>query len=368
VESVRFYVDLYKEGAPMGFLNVGGGLAVDYDGSHTDSPSSSNYSLDEYAADIVEVVMDVTRGENVPHPVIVTEAGRATVAHHSVLLFNILDVSRFKLPALPELPANALPVLVNLRQVNDALNKRNMQECYHDAVYYRDEARAGFEHGDVTLRERALAERMFWHIASRIARDIRGLRNVPQELKGLDTALADLYHSNFSVFQSLPDSWAIRHLFPIMPIHRLPEPPLHQATLADITCDCDGRIDHFIDFQDVKRTLPLHELNGSDYVLGVFLVGAYQETLGDLHNLFGDTNVVGVRIGQGGLIEYDCEIAGDTVADVLTYVEYDPPEMIERMRKMAEQAVLPGRITPQERRQIMVAYENGLRGYTYFES
>lgn len=367
-EGCRFYVNLVQEGAKMGILNVGGGLAVDYDGSHTNFASSSNYTLDEYAVDVVEVVMSLTDQAGVPHPVIVSESGRATVAHHSVLLFNVLDVSRFESHGLPEkLPDDASETLKNLLHANETLNAKNAQECYHDAVYYRDEIRSAFEHGTATLRERALAERIFWHIVNRVAKELRGRKYVPDELAGLSAAVADVYHGNFSVFQSLPDSWAIEQLFPVMPIHRLNEAPTRQATIADITCDCDGKISKFIDLHDVKNTLPLHVFNGEDYYLGVFLVGAYQETLGDLHNLLGDTHVVSVHVDDDGEVEYAREIPGDTVADVLSYVEYNPADMLDRMRKQAESAVRKRQITPQERREILAAYESGLRGYTYFE-
>ncbi len=368
-EGSRFYVNLVQEGAKMGILNVGGGLAIDYDGSHTNSASSSNYNLDEYAADVVEVVMLMANQAGVPHPTIVSESGRATVAHHSVLLFNILDVSQFESHGLPAaLPEDASDPLKNLMHTNGSLTSKNVQECYHDAVYYRDEIRSAFEHGTVTLRERALAERIFWHVVNRVAGELEGRKYVPDELEGLRSAVADVYHGNFSVFQSLPDSWAIEQLFPVMPIHRLNERPSRQATVADITCDCDGKLNRFIDLHDVKRTLPVHPPGDGEYYMGVFLIGAYQETLGDLHNLLGDTHVVNVKIDPNGLIEYEREIPGDTVADVLSYVEYNPSDLRDRMRKHAEASVRAGRISPQERREIVAAYENGLRGYTYFAS
>ena len=368
VEAGRMYADLVREGARMGMMNVGGGLAVDYDGSHSNFASSANYTVDEYAADIVEGIMQRADEAGIPHPTIVSESGRATVAHHSVLLFDIFDVSRFESEQPPaELPPNAHEHLVKLAEVGKTLTAKNAQECYHDAVFHRDEVRSLFNQGAVSLRDRALAERYFWSIIKRIAEEIRDLKYVPDELEDLETAIADVYFGNFSVFQSLPDSWAIEQLFPIMPINRLQEAPTRKAVLADITCDCDGKIDRFIDLHDVKRTLPLHDLNGKEYYLGVFLVGAYQETLGDLHNLLGDTNVVSVKLGEGGAIEFAEEIAGDTVADVLSYVEYDVQDMVELMRRTAEQAVRTGKISPEERREIMAAYENGLRGYTYFE-
>ncbi len=369
VEAGRMYVDLVGEGAKMGMLNIGGGLAVDYDGSHSNFPSSANYSIEEYTADIVEAIAKMTDSAGVPHPTIVSESGRATVAHHAVLLFDIFDVSRFEMTKADDLKVSdeSHETLRRLQEVSQSLNPKNIQECYHDAVFLRDEVRSLFNQGAVTLRDRAQAERMFWHIVVRISEEIKDRKYIPDELQTLDTALADVYFGNFSVFQSLPDAWAIEHLFPIMPIHRLCEQPTRRGILADMTCDCDGKIDHFIDLHDVSRTLPLHDVNGADYFLGVFLVGAYQETLGDLHNLLGDTNVVSVRVGENGAIEYGEEVDGDTVSDVLSYVEYDPRDMIELMRRTAERAVREGRITPEERREIMDAYENGLRGYTYFE-
>ncbi|HMO49976.1 MAG TPA: biosynthetic arginine decarboxylase [Kiritimatiellia bacterium] len=369
IEAGRMYVNLVKEGARMGLMNVGGGLAVDYDGSHSNFASSANYKIDEYAADIVETLQQIADQAGVPHPDIVSESGRATVAHHSVLLFDIFDVSRMNIEKDEplSLPEDAGEHLKALKEVLSSLNAKNVQECYHDAVFHRDEVRSLFNQGQVTLRERALAEKIFWQIIMKIAEELQDRKYIPDELQDLETVLADVYFGNFSVFQSLPDSWAIEQLFPIIPIHRMNEMPTRKAVLADITCDCDGKIDRFIDLHDVRRTLPLHEMNGKDYILGVFLVGAYQETLGDLHNLLGDTNVVSVRLGSNGQPEYVREIAGDTVADVLSYVEYDPGDMIHQMRQTAEQAVRNGRITPQERREIMMAYETGLRGYTYFE-
>jgi len=369
-EATRIYVDLVKEGAAMGFINVGGGLAVDYDGSHTNFANSSNYSVDEYCADIVEAIMSVTDRAKVPHPTIVSESGRSTVAYYSVLLFNILDVCKFESHAPPaQLPENACDPLQNLLATSETLTPKNLQECYNDALYYRDEIRSLFIYGSISLRERSIAEQIFWHIMNRVAVESKRLKYIPEDLQDLDVALADIYYGNFSLFQSLPDAWAIDQLFPVMPIHKLDQAPERQGVIADCTCDCDGKLDRFIDLHDVKRALPLHEFTSDqDYILGVFLVGAYQETLGDLHNLFGDTNVVSVRLGPAGEVEFSREIFGDSVADVLSYVEYDPKVLTERFRAIAETAVRDKRITPHERRRIMQAYENGLRGYTYFES
>jgi arginine decarboxylase len=369
MESARLYVGLAQEGAPMGFLDLGGGLAVDYDGSHTNYISSRNYTLDEYCADVVETIMSILDEQQVPHPNIITESGRATVAYHSVLLFNILDVSMVEEVQLPDtLPADTPEPVRNLHEVLSGISLRNLQECYNDAIYYRDEMRQLFFTGRVTLRQRTLAERFFWAIIIRIAREKTKLKNVPRDLEDIDVSLADIYYGNFSVFQSLPDSWAIDQLFPIMPVHRLKEFPSRQGIISDITCDSDGRIVHFIDPQGMKPTLDLHPLReGEEYYLGAFLVGAYQETLGDLHNLMGDTNVVSIRAAEDGTYEYVGEIRGDTVADILSYVEYEPRRLLEDLRVTAEKAVKSGRISPSERFAIMQAFEDGLRGYTYFE-
>lgn len=370
VEAAQLYTELIKEGATMGLLNVGGGLAVDYDGSHTNFASSSNYSVEEYCADIVKGIKSVTDRADVPPPIIVSESGRATVAYYSVLLINTLGVAKFDSHEIPNsIPETAHELIKNLKVTHESLNAKNLQQCYNDAIYYRDEVRSLFTHGAIALRERATAEQIFSNILRRIAAETEFIKYVPEDLQKLKTALADIYYGNFSVFQSLPDVWAIDQLFPIMPIHRLNECPTRQGVIVDCTCDCDGKLDQFIDLHDVKKALPLHEVApDQDYVLGVFLVGAYQETLGDLHNLFGDTHVVSVRLGDDGRVEFSREIFGDTVADVLSYVEYDPKVLAEKFRDTAETAVREERITPQERRLIMQVYENGLRGYTYLDN
>ena len=368
-EAVRVYCDLVKEGAPMGVLDIGGGMAVDYDGSHTNFHSSCNYSVAEYCADIVEVVSQICDKAGVSHPNLISESGRAVVAYYSALVFNILDVTRAQTSeSAPDVPQQAPQNLLNLIDVNKTLSKKNLQESLNDAVYYRDQMRAQFFYGSATLRERGLAEAWFWHILTRISKLISDLDEVPEDLRELSSTLVDFYYGNFSLFQSLPDSWAIDQLFPVMPIHRLDERPRQRAVLADITCDCDGKIDRFIDKEDVAKVLPLHDLKpGEPYYVAVFLVGAYQETLGDLHNLLGDTNVVGVHLEKGKPV-YTHEVEGDTVADVLSYVEYDPKELVTKFRNFAEKAVTDGRISPKERREILDLYRTGLSGYTYFES
>lgn len=369
-EAVRMYCDLVKEGATMGVLDIGGGMAIDYDGSHTNFPSSCNYSIGEYCTDIVEVVAQICDKAGVPHPNLISESGRAVVAYYSVLVFNILDVTSAQTSEeAPAIPEKAPQNLTNLIHVHKTLSKKNLQESYNDAVYYRDQMRAQFFYGNATLRERGLAEAWFWHILTRISKLINELDDdIPEDLRDLSSSLVDFYYGNFSLFQSLPDSWAIDQLFPVMPIHRLDEKPRHRAVLADITCDCDGKIDRFIDKEDVAKVLPLHELKADEpYYVAVFLVGAYQETLGDLHNLLGDTNVVGVHLENGKPV-YTHEVEGDTVADVLTYVEFDPKELVSKFRNFAEKAVSEGRISPKERREILDIYRLGLAGYTYFES
>lgn len=368
-EACRVYAGLAKEGAQVEYLDLGGGLAVDYDGSQSNFLSSRNYTLKEYCTDIIEAVMTSLDHDNIPHPIIITESGRALVAYYSILLFNVLDVTRFHADPLPEhLPEGCPSQLEYMHQALKDLTIRNIQEVLNDAIFYRDETRRLFHTGQISLRERSLAEQLFWTTINEINRLAKELKNPSTELTDLDRVLSDFYYCNFSVFQSLPDSWAIGQLFPIMPIHRLDEEPTRKGILADITCDCDGKIDQFIDKRGVKRYLPLHELKPyEEYILGVFLVGAYQETLGDLHNLLGDTNVVTIRIHGRGEFEFVSEQEGDTVAEVLSYVQYDPKRLFVRFRETAEQAVRAGKISAQERREIVAAYEAGLRGYTYFE-
>lgn len=369
LEASRVYAELVNEGAPMGYLDLGGGLAVDYDGSNTNYSSSRNYNVDEYCTDIIEAVMTVLDKSNIPHPTILTESGRSLVAYYSVLIFNVLDVAEFEKYQVPEeLNGNTNEIIKNLYEANQAITPKNIQESYNDALYYRDQIRDLFKHGRITLRERAMSEKIFWNSINSIAKMKKKLRFVPEALEDIESAIADIYYCNFSLFQSLPDSWAIDQLFPIMPLQRLLECPSTNAVLADITCDCDGKIDHFIGNHDIKQTLPVHKLNDSeDYYFGAFLVGAYQETLGDLHNLFGDTNIVSIKISENGECDLVNEIKGDTVSDVLSYVEFDPKQMRRNFRVSAEKAVKEGSISPSEHRKIMDAFDAGLSGYTYYE-
>jgi arginine decarboxylase len=369
LEACQFYTGLVQEGAPMGYLDLGGGLAVDYEGARTNSTHSMNYGVDEYCANIVESIRETLDPLAIDHPVIISESGRATVAYSSMLLFNILGVSSSRPSPTPgEVAEDSPEPLKHLELLQHTVSVQNLQECYNDALFYRDEIRDLFHHGRATLRERALAEEINRAVLHRIAAMLPGLDRVPPELQNLAEQLSDIYYGNFSLFQSLPDIWAIDQLFPIMPIHRLAEQPQHTAILADLTCDCDGKIDRFSTPDGERTTLNLHSLlPGQDYYLGVFLVGAYQETLGDLHNLFGDTNVVNVAINPDGSLEFAREFHGDSIADVLSYVEYEPKQLQEKFRLVAERAVRAGKISVAERSQILQAFKDSLNGYTYFE-
>lgn len=368
VEACRYYADLCSEGAALEYIDLGGGLAVDYSGAGTNGDQSRNYTVDEYCEDIVETIKETLDAKGLSHPVIVTESGRATVAYSSILLFNVLDVTRFDpLPTESDVD-DEHELIGNLREVLNYIEPRRLQECYNDAHFYRDEVRSLFKRGQINLRMRAISENLFLEILHRLKDISQTMVRVPADLEGLGESLADIYYGNFSLFQSLPDSWAIDQLFPIMPIHRLDEEPTRQAVLADITCDCDGKIDSFIDEFEVKNVLPVHGLNNDEeYYLGVFLVGAYQETLGDLHNLFGDTHVVSIRMNSDNSYEFVKEINGDTIADVLSYVEFRPEEMQLKYRNMVEKAVKEGRITARERQHMLNTFKASMSGYTYYE-
>jgi arginine decarboxylase len=367
-EAARIYVELAKRGAGLEYLDVGGGLGIDYDGSQTNFESSVNYTLQEYANDVVHHIQSICDEEGVPHPTIVSESGRAIVAYHSALVFNVLGVAGLgdnngTLDVSPE----AEQPLLDLRGTYDSLSPRNLLESYHDAQQALDMAMNLFAGGYLPLDQRSHAENLFWAISRKIQRMVRQLEYVPEELQGLDSLLSETYFCNFSLFQSMPDSWAIKQLFPVMPIHRLNEQPSHHAVLGDITCDSDGKIEQFIDRRDVKRTLPLHTFNGEPYYLGAFLIGAYQEILGDMHNLFGDTNCVHVNMNDDGEVVLETVIKGDTVREVLDYVEYDVNSLIRQLRTDVETAVRENRIDYQQSGRLLKFYEEGLQGYTYLE-
>jgi len=368
-EAARIYAELVRLGAGLKIIDVGGGLGIDYDGSQTDFESSMNYSLQEYANDIVFRVKSVCDEAGVAHPLIISESGRAVVAYHSVLVFDVLGTSNFdKCEAPAELPEDAPEPVRDLFATYKDLNKKNFLEYYHDAVDQMEKTLSLFNLGHLSIELRALAERLFWAFGRKLQRLLKDLDHVPEELQNLDTMLSDTYFCNFSVFQSMPDSWAIDQLFPVMPIHRLNEAPTRRAVIGDITCDSDGKIDQFIDLRDVRSTLELHPVTeGQPYYLGTFLLGAYQEILGDLHNLFGDTNAVHVTLEPDGSPNVDTVIKGDTVTEVLHYVQYSAEILMNRIRKDVERAMRNGRLSVQESREFLGFYEHGLAGYTYLE-
>jgi arginine decarboxylase len=375
VEAARVYVGLVQEGAKMGILDLGGGLAISYDGLQVSSESSSDYGMKEYCADVIEAIAEITDECGVEHPDIITESGRAVVAYYSVLVINVLDINRYEACAINKIPKKSPPLLKNffdlrerVRSNGHKLESEQLQEIYNDAVYYRDKIRSEFGTGKITLRQRSLGEEIYWEVLTWVAKQASDGNFSDEQMERLRAVMTDIYYGNFSVFQSLPDFWAINQLFPAMPIHRLKEEPTRLVVLSDITCDCDGKMDKFVHSREIQASLPLHDIKLEDeYMLGIFLVGAYQETLGDLHNLLGDTNCVSVKL-ENGRLKYVKELEGDTVAEVLDYVEYEPKEMIRRFRVLAEEAVVRKRITAKERYEIMEAYEAGMRGYTYFES
>jgi arginine decarboxylase len=367
-EAARVYVELARSGAGLRFMDVGGGLGVDYDGSQTNFESSTNYTLEEYANDVVYHLQSVCDEAGVPHPTIISESGRAVVAYHSLLVFNVLGVSGFGDEHIPTTASDDMEQpLVDLIDTHRNLLARNALESYHDAQQALDMAISLFSGGYLSLVQRCQAENLYWAICVKLQKLVQQMDEVPEELQGLDEALSDTYFCNFSLFQSIPDSWAIKQLFPIMPIHRLHEKPTQHAVLGDITCDSDGKIDQFIDRRDVKKTLPLHAFNGDPYYLGVFLVGAYQEILGDLHNLFGDTHAVHVSLDDSNAVILDEVVKGDTVREVLDYVEFDADVLVSKFRADVEAAVREGRVNYEESGRMLRFYEDGLQGYTYLE-
>jgi arginine decarboxylase len=367
-EASRVYVELHRVGAGVKYIDVGGGLGIDYDGSQTDFESSVNYTLQEYANDVIFRIKSVCDDCGVPHPTIISESGRAVVAYHSLLVCDVLGVSNFdRYTVPPEIPGDAPQQVTDLFGIYQTLSKKNIIEAYHDAVQAMDESLNLFNLGGLSIESRAMTERIFWAVCAKILKMTRELDYTPEELQGLEPLMSDTYFCNFSVFQSMPDSWAVKQLFPVMPIHRLNEAPIRKAVLGDITCDSDGKIDQFIDLRDVRSTLELHPYDGKPYYLGAFLLGAYQEILGDLHNLFGDTNAVHVTLDDNGEVNLEGVVKGDTVREVLAYVQYNADELINKLRKDLERAVRGNKITLNESRQLLQYYETGLDGYTYLE-
>jgi len=374
-ELAHVYAELKLMGAGLQYIDVGGGLGVDYDGSGTNFSSSMNYTLNEYASDVVYRVASVCNARNIPHPVIVSESGRAVAAYHSLLIFDALGSSaldKFRVTGEVAEDYNGNEELPQpVRDLFDAyrsVSERRLVECYHDALTAREQILQMFNLGLLSLEFRALAERLYWATCTKLRDYCRKLERPPEELEDLESTLSDTYFCNFSVFQSLPDSWAIDQLFPVMPIHRLNERPTRTGVLADITCDSDGKIDHFVSLRDVKRALELHELKeGEKYYLAAFLVGAYQETLGDLHNLFGDTHVVHIRLHDEGDWGIEEIVKGDTANKVLEYMEYDVAELYPALARDCERAIREGRMTVAESQLIKRFYEKELDGYAYLE-
>jgi len=367
-ESARIYVELCKMGLPMEYFDVGGGLAVDYDGSKTNFASSANYTIEEYASDIVSALSEICTEADVPTPNIISESGRALVAYHSVLILNILGSSQLaEETGKIVIDDDSHELVHSMKETLDTMSMKNFQESYHDAMQIRDDSLTLFNVGILSLKDRAFIERLFWEICRRLSKVVDNLDYVPDEFENLDKYISDTYYCNFSVFQSLPDHWAVKQLFPICPIHRLKEEPTHKTTLADITCDSDGKIDQFIDLHDVKHTIELHEINDKPYYLGVFLVGAYQEALGDLHNLFGDTNIVHITVTGQDRYRIERIIEGDTVKDVLGYMQYQKRDILNAIRRDIEDAIDDNRITIRDSARILRFLDDGLEGYTYLE-
>lgn len=369
-EAAQVYAELKKMGIGVQVMDVGGGLGVDYDGSQTSNENSINYTLQEYANDVVFQIQEICKAADVDEPEIFTECGRAVTAHHSILVFDVLGVSRFDRSALPEKLSRKWPrPLKELFEILNALKAENAIEYYHDSVTLFQECLNLFSLGYMNLKQRGIAEDIYFSILKRCQLMWDKDEDPPEEWYSLRETLSDTYFCNFSLFQSLPDYWAIDHHFPIAPIHRLNERPTRTAILADISCDSDGKVDTFIDPEEEgMKALPLHELKKEDdYYLGVFLVGAYQETLGDLHNLFGDTNAVHIGMNKNGKAVVESVVKGDTVKEVLSYVQYDVEGLVNNLHKQMEDAVADKRVSIKESGEFIKFYENALEGYTYLE-
>ncbi len=368
-EAAQYYVQLHAMGYPVSFVDCGGGLGVDYDGTRSsNSESSVNYSIQEYVNDIVDTLVEAANEHQIPHPNIITEGGRSLSAHHSVLIMEVMESV-----SAPQMPEDFQPgpddhkLVHELSEVWDHLTPRSMLEDWHDAQDLREEALDLFRHGIIDLKTRAQIESLFWAISHEIADMAHHQKHVPDALRKLDKQMADKYFCNFTLFRSLPDSWGIDQLFPIMPISRLQEEPTRSATLQDITCDSDGKITAYVNGTNQTNYIPMHKLRpGEPYYIGVFLVGAYQEILGNMHNLFGVTNAVHIEVGKEGYT-IDQTIEGETVADVLQIVQYDPKQLVRRLEIWVTKAIKAGKISPAEGKEFISNYRAGLYGYTYLE-
>jgi arginine decarboxylase len=367
-EACRYFTELAREGVPLSHLDLGGGLGVDYTGEKTASENSVNYTIDEYCLNIVESVRYAMDEAGLEHPTLVTESGRAVVALSSMLVFNVLEATYFDVETAPKPEADDHHIISDLMAIASYLEPGRLQECINDATYYRDELRALFRRGYVGLRQVARGERIHLQLMSRIKRMAQSAKSTA-EIDAQLERLADIYHCNFSLFQSLPDVWAIDQIHPVVPLQRLNEPPDRRAILSDITCDSDGKIDKFILGEGMSPSLPVHTLRDDEtYYIGVLFVGAYQETLGDLHNLFGDTNVATIELREDGGFDLLQEVEGDTIAEVLSYVEYDPRDLVDDFRRIVETAISEDRLSVSDRKMLIAAYRDSINGYTYYES
>ena len=366
-ETTRMFTEIKKLCPSLCMFDVGGGLAVDYDGSKTNFQSSMDYTLEEYARDVVYSIHQACTEAGLPHPDIITESGRALVAHHAVLIAEVIDTAPIaEVISVLDSPPSDHKLLADLEELYKNVSVKNCQETLHDAVSLRDDILENFVQGQLSLAERAYADKAFWHLIAKIRKVATDLKYQPEDLEKLEEDLNDTFFCNFSVFQSLPDSWAIDQLFPIMPLQKLKDEPKRRGTLADMSCDSDGKIDRFIDLKDVKHYLPLHPLKpGEPYYLAIFLVGAYQEIMGDLHNLFGDTNAVHVDIDSTGKVDLTHVVEGDTVREALSYVQYEPQDLFERLRISIEKALREGTLSAEDSAKIQRRYKEALEGYTY---
>lgn len=368
-EASQFYVQLTKMGFDIDLVDVGGGLGVDYDGTRTSSSESSmNYSIQEYANDVVSTFVDVCEKNHIKQPNIINESGRSLAAHHSILIFEVLETTSLPIwKDNEELPGDAHELAKELYDIWDKLNQPRLFESWHDALQIRDEALDLFSLGMLNLETRAQIEKLFWSVAREVGEIAATMKHPPEEMRKIAKMIPDKYFSNFSLFQSLPDSWAIDQIFPIMPISRLEEKPTKLCTIQDITCDSDGKISNFITSGDMQGSLPVHQIKSTEsYYLGVFLVGAYQEILGDMHNLFGDTNTVHIRVHENDY-EIDQVMEGETVAEVLEYVQYNPKKLVRNVETWVTKSMKQGKISPEEGRDFLSTYRSGLFGYTYLE-
>jgi len=368
-EASQFYVQLHKMGFLIDYIDAGGGMGVDYDGTRSASSESSvNYSMQEYVNDVLYQIMDAADKNGLPHPNVITESGRSLAAHHSVLVTQVLETA--SLPEMPEeweVGDDDHQLVKDLYEIWDNLNQRSALEHWHDAQQIRDETLELFSHGIIDLKTRAQIEKLYWSVTREINQLAQHMKRVPEELHKINKLLADKYFCNFSIFQSLPDSWGIDQVFPIMPLQRLNERPDRQATLQDITCDSDGKVTSYITSNNINNSLPVHQVRaGEPYYLGVFLVGAYQEILGDMHNLFGDTNAVHITVNDTGYT-IDKMIDGETVSDVLEYVDWDTKRMVRSLETWVARSIKTGKISQKEGKEFLSTYRSGLYGYTYLE-